>query len=50
MKRSPEIGFRIFRNIIHLLSERLDNNNRQLAQSQKALAKMKDQVAAMPVV
>ena len=27
MKKYPEIGFKTYRNIIHILSERLDNNN-----------------------
>jgi len=50
MKKSPDIGFRIYRNIIHILSQRLGNNNKQLAESQRALAKMKEQVAAVPTV
>ena len=50
MKKSPDIGFRIYRNIIHILSERLENNNHQLAQSQRSLASMKEKVAAFPAV
>lgn len=50
MKKSPDIGFRIFRNIIGILSERLENNNKQLASSQKALADMKEKMAALPAV
>jgi CRP/FNR family transcriptional regulator, cyclic AMP receptor protein len=48
MKKSPDIGFRIYRNIILILSQRLENNNSQLASSNRALAKMKDKVAALP--
>lgn len=50
MKKSPDIGFSIYRNIIHILSERLENNNKQLAESQRALASMKEKVAALPAV
>jgi CRP-like cAMP-binding protein len=49
MKKYPDIGFRIYRNIIDLISQRLDNNNRLLSKSQKALADMQEQVSALPV-
>ena len=50
MKKSPDIGFRIYRNIIHILSQRLDNNNQQLAESQRELTSMKEKVAAQPAI
>jgi CRP-like cAMP-binding protein len=48
MKKYPEIGFKTYRNIIHILSERLDNNNTLLASGQRELASLRDQVAAQP--
>ena len=48
MKKYPEIGFKIYRNIIHILSERLDNNNTQLANGQRELVSLRDQVATQP--
>jgi CRP-like cAMP-binding protein len=35
LKKFPDVGFVIFRNIIQTLSSRLDNTNQQLVQSQK---------------
>ena len=35
LKKFPDIGFVIFRNIIQTLSSRLDNTNQQLVESQR---------------
>ncbi|MDP6038924.1 MAG: cyclic nucleotide-binding domain-containing protein [Candidatus Latescibacteria bacterium] len=48
IKKFPEIGFKIYRNIIHIISERLDNNNTLLANGQRELANLRDQMAAQP--
>ena len=43
MKKFPDIGFVIFRNIIQTLSSRLDNTNQQLVDSQHNLARLKSE-------
>ena len=48
LKKYPEIGSIIYRNIIHILSERLDGNNKLLAASQRELANMRSQAAMEP--
>jgi CRP-like cAMP-binding protein len=41
LKKYPDIGFVIYRNIIGLLSERLDNTNKDLISCQQELAEIK---------
>ena len=48
LKKYPEIGSIIYRNIIHILSQRLDGNNKLLAASQRELANMRPQAAMEP--
>ncbi len=43
LKKHPEIGFVIYRNIIHILSQRLDDNNHQLAATQRKLDAIQSQ-------
>lgn len=41
LKKYPDIGFVIYRNIIQILSERLENTNKQLVESQHELTRVK---------
>lgn len=43
MKKYPDIGFVIYRNIIQILSQRLENTNQQLVDSQHSLAQLKSE-------
>ena len=48
MKKYPEIGFKVYRNIIHIISERLDNNNQLLADRQRELVDLRSYVETLP--
>ncbi len=50
MKKSPEIGFKIYRNIIFILSQRLDNNNQNLAENKRELSDLRAKVSSLPTV
>jgi len=50
MKKSPEIGFKIYRNIIFILSHRLDSNNSQLAECQRELSNLRTGLSDVPAV
>jgi len=42
IKKFPDIGFVIYRNIIQILSERLGTTNKQLVTSQKNLSEIRE--------
>ena len=46
LKKHPEIGYLIYRNIIHILSQRLEDTNTQLAASQRQITKLQGQPPA----
>ncbi|MCZ6634554.1 MAG: cyclic nucleotide-binding domain-containing protein [bacterium] len=48
LKKYPEIGSVIYRNIIYILSQRLGENNKLLAASQRELANVRSQAAMEP--
>ena len=50
LKKYPDIGFKVYRNVIDLLSQRLDNNNKLRADSQREVAQLRDQASAQPAV
>ena len=50
MKKSPEIGFKIYRNIIFILSQRLDSTNGQLAECQRELSNLRTSPSNVPAV
>ncbi len=48
LKKFPNIGFVIFRNIIQTLSARLDNTNQQLVESQRKAGHLRTGAPAPP--
>ena len=47
IKKYPDIGFSIYRNVIHTLSQRLDTTNKQLVTSQNELEEIRSQSGAL---
>ncbi len=48
LKKFPDVGFVIFRNIIQTLSSRLDSTNKQLVESQKAAKLLRSDAPPTP--